>query len=131
MMTQPIRTFNELSSELTAGRNAKDLSFEDRRRIEMRARTARAEVLAEGISDAILWCARQWRRLVGAAKADLKLRAAEAQLYRMTDRELADLGLARSDIHFAVRDAAQGVTPALDAYDGALAAANQNLRHAA
>ncbi|MBV8192939.1 MAG: DUF1127 domain-containing protein [Alphaproteobacteria bacterium] len=73
---------------------------------------------------------RQWRRLVDSVKADFRLRAAEAQLYRMTDRELADLGLARSDIPFAVREAAHGIAPETG-FDGPLAAANQNMRRAA
>ena len=44
MMTQPIRTFKDLSSKAApAGGNAKlDLPFEDRRLLEVRARTARA-----------------------------------------------------------------------------------------
>ncbi|MBX9945360.1 MAG: DUF1127 domain-containing protein [Reyranella sp.] len=62
---------------------------------------------------------------------DLKLRAAEAQLLRMTDRELADLGLARSDIPFAVRETAHGLSPQIDAVTGDVAAVNHNLRRAA
>lgn len=132
MMTQPIRTFQSLSSETTAGGNTKrGLSFDDRRRIEMQARTARAAVLADMLSDAILWCARLGRRAVDAVRADFRLRKAEAQLHRMTDRELADLGLARSEIAFAVREAAQGLTPSFGGYGSAPAAANQNLRRAA
>jgi len=133
MMTQPIRTFQDLKSETApAGGNTKvGMSFDDRRLLEMRARYARAELIADGLADAILWVGRQWRRLVEAVKADFRLRAAEAQLYRMTDRELADLGLARSDIHFAVREAAHGVSPDVDGFSGTLTAANQNLRRAA
>ena len=56
--------------------------------------------------------------LVGGIKADLKLRAAEAQLHRMSDRELSDLGLCRADITFAVREAAEGVAPQFDAVAG-------------
>ena len=58
-----------------------------------------------------------------AIKADFKLRAAEAQLLRMSDRELADLGLSRGDITFAVREAAEGVTPQFDAVTGHATAA--------
>ena len=61
----------------------------------------------------------------------MKLRAAEAQLLRMSDRELADLGLCRSDISFAVREAAQGIAPEIDHVTGHVTAANQNLRRAA
>ncbi len=68
---------------------------------------------------------------VGGIKADLKLRAAEAQLHRMSDRELSDLGLCRADITFAIREAAEGVTPAFEGAGERIAAANQNLRRAA
>jgi uncharacterized protein YjiS (DUF1127 family) len=135
MMTQPIRTFEDLTSE-TAPAGGNDITkigftFDDRRLIELRARYARAEMLANGVGDLILWFRRQYNRLVGAVKADLKLRAAEAQLYRMTDRELADLGLCRADIAFAVREAAEGVVPQIDGVTGHVTAANQNLRRAA
>jgi len=135
MMTQPIRTFENLTSE-TAPAGGNDITkigftFDDRRLIELRARYARAEMLANSIGDLILWTRRQYNRLVGAVKADLKLRAAEAQLYRMTDRELADLGLCRADIAFAVREAAEGVVPQIDGVTGHVTAANQNLRRAA
>jgi uncharacterized protein YjiS (DUF1127 family) len=135
MMTQPIRTFEDLRSE-TAPAGGNDISkvgytLDDRRLIELRARYARAEVVANALGDAILWLGRQYRRLVAAIKADMKLRAAEAQLYRMTDRELADIGLCRTDIPFAVREAAQGVTPQFEAATAPVVAANQNMRRAA
>ena len=57
-----------------------------------------AELMANALGDAVLWMGRQWHRLVAGIKADFKLRAAEAQLLRMSDRELADIGLDRSDI---------------------------------
>ena len=129
-----IRTFKDLTSETApAGGNANSkFGFTvDRRLLELRARYARAEMLANGIGDAILWVGRQYGRLTAGIRADLKLRAAEAQLHRMTDRELSDLGLCRADINFAVREAAEGVTPAFDHVAGAVAAANQNLRRAA
>jgi uncharacterized protein YjiS (DUF1127 family) len=135
MMTQPIRTFEDLTSETTpAGGN--DISkigytHDDLRLIELRARYARAETLANLVGDAVLWLGRQYRRLASGIKADMKLRAAEAQLYRMTDRELADIGLCRGDIPFAIREAAQGVTPQFEAATTPATAANQNMRHAA
>ena len=135
MMTQPIRTFEDLTSETTpAGGNdiAKiGLAFDDRRFIELRARYARAEMIANALGDALLWAGRLYDRLVAGLKADLKLRAAEAQLHRMTDHELADLGLCRADIAFAVREAAEGVVPQIDGFTGHVTAANQNLRRAA
>ncbi len=135
MITQPIQMFENLTSETTpAGRNdiAKvGFSLGDRQMIELRARYARAELMANALGDTLLWLGRCYDRLVAAIKADFKLRAAEAQLLRMTDRELADLGLARGDIQFAVRDAAEGVAPAFDTVTGGLAAANQNLHRAA
>ena len=135
MITQPIQMFENLTSETTpAGRNdiAKvGFSLGDRQMIELRARYARAELMANALGDTLLWMGRCYDRLVAAIKADFKLRAAEAQLLRMTDRELADLGLARGDIQFAVRDAAEGVAPAFDTVTGGLAAANQNLHRAA
>jgi uncharacterized protein YjiS (DUF1127 family) len=133
MMTQPIRTFKDLTSETApAGGNTKlNLSFDDRRRLEMRARHARAELIADVLTDTILWVGRQWRRLIDGIKADFKLRAAEAQLLRMSDHELADLGLSRSDIHFAVREVAHGVSPEIRGVTDQPAPANQNWRRAA
>src|SRR5690348_14331427 len=115
MMTQPIRKIQKLTSEVSAGGN--DLtklgfSFEDRRLLERRARYARAAVVADGLTEALLWLGRQARRAWEAVKANHRLRAAEAQLLRMSDRELADLGLSRAEIPFAVRDAQiEGVVP--------------------
>jgi uncharacterized protein YjiS (DUF1127 family) len=132
-MTQPIRTFQDLTSETApAGGNTKlDLSFDDRRLLEMRARYARAELVADALADAILWLGRQWRHLVDGIKTNFRLRAAEAQLYRMSDRELADIGLARSDIPFAVREPVHGVTPDFDGVSVHPVPANQNMRRAA
>jgi uncharacterized protein YjiS (DUF1127 family) len=135
MMTQPIQMFESLTSETTpAGRNdtvTAGLTLADRRMIELRARYARAEFVADALGDALLWIGRQYGRLVAGIKADLKLRAAEAQLLRMSDRELADLGLTRGDITFAVREAAEGFEPQIDAVTGNVVAANQNLHRAA
>lgn len=135
MMTQPIQIFENLTSEITpAGRNdiAKvGLPLVDRHLIELRARYARAELMANAMGDALLWLGRRYDRFVAAIKADFKLRAAESQLLRMTDRELADLGLARGDIPFAVREAAEGVAPHFDTITGGTVAANQNLHRAA
>ena len=49
------------------------------------------ELVADALVDAILWLRRQCRRLVEAVRTDFRLRAAEAQLHRMSDRELAVL----------------------------------------
>ena len=135
MMTQPIRTFKDLTSETApAGGNdftKLDLSYEDRRLLEQRARYARAELMANALGDAALWLGRQWHRLIAGIKADFKLRAAEAQLFRMSDRELADIGLCRGDITFAVREVAHGVAPEIDGEMRPVSAANQNMRRAA
>lgn len=135
MMTQPIRTFKNLTSETApAGGNDKSKigsTFDDRRLLELRARYTRAEYVANALGDSILWLGRKYNRFVAGLKADLKLRAAEAQLFRMTDRELADLGLCRADISFAIREAAEGVAPQIDGMTGHVAPANQNLRRAA
>jgi uncharacterized protein YjiS (DUF1127 family) len=135
MMTQPIQMFENLTSETSpAGGNdvAKTpLSFEDRRMLEMRARYARAELVANGLADALLWLGRQYHRFVGAIRTNVKLRAAEAQLFRMSDRELADIGLTRGDIHFAIREsAAEGIVPEI-AHTRAVPAVNENLRRVA
>lgn len=135
MMTQPIQMFENLTSETSpAGGNdiAKaTLTFEERRILELRARYARAELVANGLADALLWLGRQYSRFVAAIKTDFKLRAAESQLFRMSDRELADIGLCRGDIHFAVREpAAEGIAPEI-AHASAAAAANENLRRVA
>jgi len=135
MMTQPIRTFKDLTSETApAGGNdftKHNLSYQDRRLLEQNARYARAELMANALGDAALWLGRQWRRLVAGIKADFKLRAAEAQLFRMSDRELADIGLCRGDITFAVREVAHGVAPEIEGEMRPVSAANQNMRRAA
>jgi hypothetical protein len=140
MITQPIQRFENLTSETTpAGGNALakiGFSHEDRRLIEMNARYARAATVADKVSDAILWIGAQFKRFLDAARGDFRLRAAEAQLYRMTDRELADVGLSRADIPFAVRagtadETVIGEVPLVAVAAGAGAAANQHLRHAA
>jgi uncharacterized protein YjiS (DUF1127 family) len=135
MMTQPIRTFKDLTSETApAGGNdltKHNLSYQDRRLLEQNARYARAELMANALGDAALWLGRQWRRLVAGIKADFKLRAAEAQLFRMSDRELADIGLCRADIHFAVRETAEGIVPEINHVTRGADPANQNLRRVA
>ena len=134
MMTQPIRTLNNLSSETSpAGGNdiakfSLPLSFEERRLLDLRARYARAEVLANALGDMILWLRRSFGRLTAGIKENYKLRAAETQLNRMTDRELADLGLCRADIAFAVRET-RGYRPQFDVADPVTA--NQDWRRAA
>ena len=107
------------------------LTHEDRQRLEMHARTARAEMLAGHIVDGILWIRDQFRRLGARFKAGQELRYAERQLMTMDDRGLADLGLTRGDVPFAVRRAAEGNAPQFDEVTGYTAPANQNLRHAA
>jgi uncharacterized protein YjiS (DUF1127 family) len=135
MMTQPIQMFENLTSETSpAGGNdiAKtSMTFEDRRMLELRARYARAEMVANNLGDFLLWFGRQYRRLVAAIKTDFKLRAAESQLLRMSDRELADIGLCRGDIPFAVRETAHGIAPEIIHADLPVSAANQNLRRVA
>jgi uncharacterized protein YjiS (DUF1127 family) len=135
MMTQPIQKFQKLTSEVSAGGNdvtKLGIPFEDRRLIERRARSARAAVVADGLTEALLWVGRQAKRAWEAVKADHRLRAAEAQLFRMSDRELADLGLCRAEIPFAVREVQiEGVVPQFDAaHEAAVAAANRNERPA-
>jgi uncharacterized protein YjiS (DUF1127 family) len=135
MMTQPIRTLNNLNSETSpAGGNdiaklSLPLSFEERHLLHLRARYARAEVLANALGDMILWLRRSFGRLTAGIRENYKLRAAETQLNRMTDRELADLGLCRADIAFAVRET-QGYRPQFDVADP-VAAANKEWRRAA
>ena len=135
MMTQPIEKFQKLTTEVSAGGN--DLtklgfSFDDRRVIERRAAYARAALIADGLTEALLWLGRQAKRAIEAVKADYRLRAAEAQLLRMSDRELADLGLSRAEIPFAVREAqVEGVVPLIDTASVPEAApANRNERPA-
>jgi uncharacterized protein YjiS (DUF1127 family) len=134
MMTQPIQKFENLTSETTAGGNAFTkigFSHEERARLELQARYARAAAVSELLVDGLMWAGRQIKRLTAGVKADLKLRAAEAQLHRMTDRELADLGLCRADIFFAVRETVEGVMPQFDVHVGHAIPANQNVRRAA
>ena len=135
MMTQPIQVFENLTSETSpAGGNAltkMGFSFEDRRLIEREARFARAAAVAEKLTDALVWARRQINRLTAGIRADFKLRTAEAELLRMSDRELSDLGLCRADIHFAVRERIEGVMPQFDAAGGHGTPANQNVRRAA
>jgi uncharacterized protein YjiS (DUF1127 family) len=132
MMTRPIHYFDSLSSEATpAGGNAfkADVTHNERRVLEIRARYARAEMVGDVVSDAVLWLAHQAKRLVAPIREGAKLRAAETQLNRMSDRELSDLGLCRADIPFAVREqkAVEGVMPEIDNhYAAEIAAANRN-----
>jgi len=110
MMTQPIQTLENLTSETTpAGGNAGTKT---------------------GMS---AWA--PFKRLIESVRANFRLRAAEAQLVRMTDRELADLGLNRSDIPFAIRrandEAVAGVAPLIGRTTASAQAANENLRHIA
>jgi uncharacterized protein YjiS (DUF1127 family) len=88
-------------------------------------------LVANGLADALLWLGRQYSRLIGAIKTDFKLRAAESQLFRMSDRELADIGLCRGDIPFAIRETAEGVMPEIDHVTHTAMPANQNLRRVA
>jgi uncharacterized protein YjiS (DUF1127 family) len=131
MITQPIQAIQKLSSEAAGGNADIEYGFinVDRQRLEREARFARAVFMI----DAVLWVGRLVKRAVAAVKADFKLRAAEAQLHRMTDRELADLGLNRADIPFAVRElrGPEGVMPQVDAFTGYATPANQNMRRAA
>ena len=129
MFTQPIQAIQKLSSEAAGGNADIEYGFvyADRQRLEREARFARAVFMI----DAVVWLARLVKRAVAAVRTDFKLRAAEAQLYRMTDRELADLGLTRADIPFAVRETVEGVMPQVDAFTGYATPANQNVRRAA
>jgi uncharacterized protein YjiS (DUF1127 family) len=137
MMTQPIQVLENLTSETSpAGGNASNTTgsaYEAKRGFELRARHARSELLANFMTDAMAWVVRQCRAAVAAIKANYRLHRAEAQLHRMSDRELADLGLCRADIAFAIRqEPMQGVSPEIDrAAVGRVAAANQNMRRAA
>jgi len=129
MMTQPIRTFQNLTSETGKGDGYGEYVFPhaDRQRLEREARYARAIFMI----DAGLWLYRLIARAVAAVKADVRLSAAEAQLHRMSDRELSDLGLCRADIPFAVRERVEGVMPQFDVVTGHATPANQNVRRAA
>jgi uncharacterized protein YjiS (DUF1127 family) len=135
MKSDAIQAFENLTSEIEVMEQAKafklGLTYEDRQRLEMHARTARAEMLAGHIVDGILWIRDQFRRLGARFKAGQELRYAERQLMTMDDRGLADLGLTRGDVPFAVRRAAEGNAPQFDEVTGYTAPANQNLRHAA
>ncbi len=135
MMTQPIQMFENLTSETSpAGGNdftKTGMTFEERRMIELRARYARAEMVANHLADGLLWIGRQYRRLVSAIRTDFKLRAAESQLLRMSDRELSDIGLCRGDIPFAIREAAHGIAPEVEHGVPFAHAANENLRRVA
>lgn len=138
-MTQPIQMFENLTSETTpAGGNATvktiyqtGSAHVDRRLLELHARYARAEFLANAIGDAVLWLRRQGARLAAAIRADIQLRHAESQLYRMSDRELSDMGLCRADIAFAVREAAEGLMPTIDPVTQHALPANENARRMA
>ncbi len=130
MMTQPIVIFKDLTSETApAGGNVAKTGFshEDRQRLELNARYARSQMIANLLTDAILWVGGRYKNGAAALKANFKLRAAEAQLFRMSDRELADLGLCRADISYAVREAAsEGVAPEFTTHTAPVEAANRN-----
>ncbi len=97
----------------------------------MHARYARAAAMADAISSGIVWVHGVYSQATAKLKANFRLRAAEAQLLRMGDRELADLGLCRSDIPYAVRAAAEaeqvvGETPLFKSEEDPFVPANQN-----
>lgn len=132
MMTQPIRTFQDLTSETApAGGNTESNLPPDERHLEMRARYARAELVTNRLGDAMLWLGRQWRNLVDGIRTHYQVRAAQAELFGMSDRELADIGLSRSEIPFAVRQTGYGVSPQIDGFAAQPVPANENLRRAA
>ena len=87
MMTQPIQMFESLTSETTpAGRKdtvKAGFTIADRHMIELRARYARAEFVANALGDALLWIGRQYGRLVVGIKSDLK------ELPKSQDAEVA------------------------------------------
>ena len=66
MKSDAIQAFENLTSEIEVMEQAKafklGLTHEDRQRLEMHARTARAEMLAGHIVDGILWIRDQFRR---------------------------------------------------------------------
>jgi uncharacterized protein YjiS (DUF1127 family) len=130
MMTQPIQIFKNLTSETApAGGNVAKTGFnhEDRHLLELSARSARSRILATVVVDAIVGAAGLYQRIAAAVKTSFKLRAAEAQLYRMSDRELSDLGLCRTDIHFAIRQpTSEGVAPEFETQAAPAMAANRN-----
>ena len=131
MITRQLYLMDSLTSESTpAGGNAvkANATHNERQVLEMRARRARASAVGGLMGSAVAWLASQFDRVVAATKADFKLRTAEAQLYRMSDRELSDLGLCRADIPFAVREVkVEGVMPQVgDRYAVAAAAANRD-----
>jgi uncharacterized protein YjiS (DUF1127 family) len=131
MMTQPIAQFQVLSTESqpTTTKMVQPklaLSFEERQTLEMRARYARAEMTATVLVDGLLWVTAKIKAAIAWFKADMKLRAAEAQLFRMSDRELADLGLTRAEIPFAVNAAAEGLVPEIKTAAEPAVAANRN-----
>ena len=131
MITRQYYLMDSLTSESTpAGGNTikQNVSSNERELLEMRARRARANHVGGHLGNAVAWLAGQFNRLVAAIKEDFKLRAAEAQLHRMNDRELSDLGLCRADIPFAVREVkVEGVMPQIgDRYAVAAAAANRD-----
>ena len=54
-----------------------------------------------------------------------------AELASMSERELADMGLCRADIAFAVREAAEGLMPTIDPVTQHALPANENGRRMA
>ena len=116
MMTQPIQMFENLTSETSpAGGNAHYQDGLYRRRPPVDRMRARYAARRGGRRNP------DRRPPVGGPagtaassagdQSRLQAARAEAQLLRMSDRELADLGLSRADIHFAVRETAEGVMP--------------------
>jgi uncharacterized protein YjiS (DUF1127 family) len=136
MITRPIQVSSNLTRE-AAVRGA-DTGYAVRRGLisgrppQQEAGTRRVLFLI----DAGLWLASALKRWGSALRANARMRAAEQQLYRMSNRELSDLGLCRGDIAVAVRegtvrDAATGVMPQVEAFAGYALPANQNMRQAA
>ena len=88
MMTRPIHLFDNLTSETTpAGGNTTkmDFSFDERRRLEARARYARAEVMANALGDAVLWLGGLFGKLTDTFKGITDEETAKAAGARATE----------------------------------------------
>ncbi|MBM3644206.1 MAG: DUF1127 domain-containing protein [Alphaproteobacteria bacterium] len=99
--------------------------------VELRARYQRAEIVSEFLVDGLLWIGRGVKALAKGFAARARLVAAERQLEALDDRMLADLGVKRGDIPFAVRRAPQGVAPEFGGVAHVVPAANLDMHRAA
>lgn len=101
-----------------------DLSFRYRAELLEEARAMRSRAVADAAVAAARWLTKAAEELVAAVRTQLRVRANLAELQRLDDRTLSDIGLDRSTIYAAARGL--DVRFAANSNERVRAAANSN-----